>query len=348
VAEARFDEALAADPAGLIALGCAMMASGKGGKAVALVAQVVAKHPDDPLLRRAAETILTHKVPSFHRDMLADEARNRAYRRAIERAGVQGKAVLDIGAGSGLLAMLAARAGAARVYACEANEALAATAATIVAANGFGDRIRVLPCHSSALDRDRDLGGGIDLIVSEIFSHDLVGEGALPALAHAMVALAAPGARILPARASIRVALAEFSGRQNGRVGMVEGFDLGLFDRHVPRALNVVTDHPKLALRSAPQDLFVFDFQRGGGFPAAGASVRLRATGAHPNGIVQWLRLQLDDEVSYENVPGAGERSHWPAIFHPFDADLSPEPGTEIEVHGWHDERRLLIWPDGI
>lgn len=346
--DARVDEALVADPAGLIALGCAMMASGKGDKAVALVAQVLAEHPDDPLLRRAAEAILTHKLPGFHREMLADEARGRAYWRAIERAGVEGKTVLDIGAGSGLLAMLAARAGAARVYACEANEALAATAEAIVAANGFGGRVRILPCHSSALDRDRDLGGGVDLIVSEIFSHDLVGEGALPALAHAMAELAAPDARILPARASIRVALAEFSGRQSRRIGTVQGVDLSLFGRHVPRALNLVTNHPRLALRSAPQDLFAFDFQRSRGFPAARASVRLGATDGRANGIAQWLRLQLDDEISYENVPGAGERSHWPAVFHPFDADLAPEPGGAIEVHGWHDERRLLIWADGV
>src|SRR4051812_23699929 len=98
----RIDEALLADPERLIALGCSLMESGKGDKAVALVEAVLARQPDDALLRGAAEAILTYRVPGFHSDMLADYGRNRAYRRAIEDADVRDKTVLDIGAGSGL------------------------------------------------------------------------------------------------------------------------------------------------------------------------------------------------------------------------------------------------------
>ena len=344
--ETRIDDALLSEPARLITLGCALMESGKGDKAVALVEQALAKRPDDPLLRRAAEAILTYKVPGFHREMLADEARNKAYRQAIEGADLAGKKVLDIGAGSGLLAMMAARAGAARVFACEANPALAATARAIVAANGCDDRVRILASHSSALDAERDLDGGVDLIVSEIFSNDLIGEGALPALGQAMTALAKPGARILPAAATIRVALAEYDGKKHPPIGAVEGFDLGPFSRHAARAFNIATDHRKLALRSAPCDLFRFDFQNGRAFPEGRATVHAEAAGGRVNGIVQWIRLELDEDVAYENAPGEGARSHWPAIFHPFDAAIDPPAGAGIAIHGWHDERRLLIWGD--
>ena len=343
--ETRIDDALLKEPARLIALGCALMESGRGDKAVALVEQALAKRPDDPLLREAAEAILTYKIPGFHREMLADEARNSAYRQAIEGADLAGKSVLDIGAGSGLLAMMAARAGAARVFACEANPALAATARAIVAANGFGDRVRILACHSSALDAERDLGGGADVIVSEIFSNDLIGEGALRALAHAMTALARPGARILPSAATIRVALADYDGRGHPPIGTVEGLDLALFNRHAARAFNVATDHRRLALRSAACDLFRFDFQHAREFPEARATVRAEAAGGRVNGIVQWIRLELDDDVAYENAPGERTRSHWPAIFHPFDAAIEPRAGAGFAIHGWHDERRLLIWP---
>ena len=343
--ETRIHDALLKEPARLLALGCALMESGKGDKAVALVEQALAKRPDDLLLHRAAEAILTYKIPGFHREMLADEARNGAYRQGIEGADLAGKSVLDIGAGSGLLAMMAARAGAARVFACEANPALAATARAIVAANGFGDRVRILACHSSALDAARDLDGGADLIVSEIFSNDLIGEGALPALAQAMTVLAKPGARIVPAAATIRVALADYDGKSHSPIGTVEGLDLGLFNRHAARAFNLATDHRKLALRSAACDLFRFDFQNARPFPEPRASVRANAAGGRVNGIVQWIRLELDDDVAYENAPGEGARSHWPAIFHPFDEAVEPAAGAGIAIHGWHDERRLLIWP---
>jgi predicted O-methyltransferase YrrM len=343
VPKTRIDDDLIAEPDRLIALGCAMIESGKGDKAVALAEAALAARPHDALLREAAEAILTYKVPGFHRDMLADEARNRAYRAAIEAAGVAGKTVLDIGAGSGLLAMMAARAGAAQVYACEANAALAATARAIVAANGFADRVRVLARHSTTLDAGRDLGGGVDLIVSEIFGHDLIGEGALPSLSHAMAKLARPGARIVPARAAIRVALAEYGGRHMP-VGTVDGFDLGLFDRHTERQFNVAADHHRLALRSAAHDLFRFDFREGHAFPAARSAIRAEANGGRVNGIAQWIRLELDEWVTYENAPEMGAVSHWPVIFHPLERELAPPAGSEVAIHGWHGERRLLIW----
>lgn len=322
-----------------------MVDSGKGDKAVALAEAVLAAHPEDALLRGAAEAILTYKVPGFHRDMLADKPRNRAFRQAIENAGVRGKSVLDIGAGSGLLAMMAVRAGAARVYACEANAALAATARAIVAANGFADRIEIIARHSTTLDASRDLGGGVDLIVSEIFGHDLIGEGALPSLSHAMAEAARPGARIVPAGAAIRVALAEYGGR-HVPVGRVDGFDLGLFDRHTERPFNLASDHHRLVLRSKPCDLFHFDFRNGCDYPQARTAILAQATGGRVNGIVQWIRLELDEELAYENAPETGAISHWPAIFHPLDRELATSPGDEVAIHGWHGERRLLIWPE--
>jgi SAM-dependent methyltransferase len=340
------DEQFAAHPGRFITLGRAMMASGKGDKAVALVEQALERNPEDPLLRCCAEAILTHKVPGFHRDMLADDDRNRAYRAAIEGTGLAGKRVLDIGAGSGLLAMMAARAGARRVYACEANEALAATAREIVAANGFADTIQVLVSHSTKLDAHRDLDGGVDFIVSEIFSHELIGEGALASLHHAATRLAKPGARILPARASIRVALAELREGPAPRIERVEGFDLGPFNRHAGRTRLVATNSEKLAQRSAAQDLFRFDFQAAADHSERRSRVLLESSGGPANGVVQWIRLELTDHVSYENVPGRGESSHWPAVFHPFEDALSPIAQGSIAVAGWHDESKLLIWMD--
>jgi type II protein arginine methyltransferase len=333
------NKGFAGRPGHLVAMGTALMAAGEGRKALALVRQALAGAPDDRAMREAASVVLSHQVPGFHLGMLADDERNGAFRRAIERHAA-GRTVLDIGAGSGLLAMIAARAGAAHAFALEANEALAETAREIVAANGLAGKVTVIGRHSTRVTRE-EIGGGADLIVSETFSHHLVGEGALPSLRHALEALARPGARMLPAGASIRIALARYS-RRRRPAGEVEGFDLSLFNRHADLARDVATDDPKLERRSEAADLFSFDLQACGFAPEERARVVLDSTGGRVDGAVQWIRLRLDEEEVYENAPGGV--SHWALVFHPFGEPLETAAGEPIAVEAWRDELRYRLW----
>ena len=55
-----------------------------------------------------------------HRNMLTDKVRMSLYAEAIPAVVKSGDAVLDIGTGSGVLALLSIRAGASKVYAVEA------------------------------------------------------------------------------------------------------------------------------------------------------------------------------------------------------------------------------------
>ena len=64
--------------------------------------------------------------------MVNDHARNRAIERSIAALGVRGKTVVEIGSGTGLIALLFAKHGAARVVGCEMNATLAAAAQKIV------------------------------------------------------------------------------------------------------------------------------------------------------------------------------------------------------------------------
>jgi type II protein arginine methyltransferase len=289
--------------------------------------------------------ITTHGVPGFHHGMLFDAPRNAAYRAAIERFA-PGRRVLDIGTGSGLLAMMAARAGAAHVDACEANPLIAATAREIIAANGLADRITVHACHSGKLDRVRDLGGGADLIVSEIFHDNLVGEGVLPSLDHARGELGVPGVVFLPGRASLRVALADSSAfEEDGAIGLVEGFDLGAFNRHVSNTRNIAADSARLALRSAPAEPFAFDFDEDGPCTAPRrAECALVSNGGPVTGVVQWLRLEFAPDLAYENAPGASGPSHWTLRYTPLRHPRTTRPGDVIDIGGWHDLRTLVLW----
>ena len=77
--------------------------------------------------------------PGVHRLMIQDHARTDAYRRAIESVA-RGKRVLDVGTGTGILSMFAARAGAAHVDAVDSS-AIIELARDVAEDNGFGDKI---------------------------------------------------------------------------------------------------------------------------------------------------------------------------------------------------------------
>ena len=297
------------DPAAFLALGLALAASPAGGLALALVERALARHGGDPAWEAAARVIRTAHVPEFHHQMLRDRARNAAYGAAIARFA-PGRTVLDIGTGSGLLAMMAARAGAARVFACEANPMLAISARAVIAANGLADRITVFDCHSTKLDRQRDLRGGVDMVVSELFAEGVIGEGVIASLAHARADLAAPGALVLPGRADIMVALAQFP-TPAATAGIVEGFDLGAFEPHIRHRNRRTADDPLLALRSPAISLLGFDFAAGDPPESGAAQGTLLSTGGTVSGLAQWLRLTFADDIVYENRPGSGPDHHW-------------------------------------
>lgn len=100
---------------------------------------------------RAFDAVADAVASSSYLDMLNDTPRNEAFAAAIARVA-PGVHVLDIGTGTGLLALLAAAAGAAQVTACEVFPPMARVARRVVAANGdAGGRVRVIAKRSSEL-----------------------------------------------------------------------------------------------------------------------------------------------------------------------------------------------------
>jgi hypothetical protein len=83
--------------------------------------------PTTMVIRDIVHQSLSTGVPAYHWRMLRDEPRNAIYARAIARHVRAGMTVLEIGTGAGLLALMAARAGA-RVVTCESNPMIAAAA----------------------------------------------------------------------------------------------------------------------------------------------------------------------------------------------------------------------------
>ena len=88
-------------------------------------------------LQKDLHTYSIHAVRCLQKDMLEDHKRTGAYYQAVmqNRRQFEGKVVLDVGTGSGILAIFAAKAGARKVYAVEATP-MAKFAQSLVEHNG--------------------------------------------------------------------------------------------------------------------------------------------------------------------------------------------------------------------
>lgn len=137
-----------------------------------------------------------------HLLMLRDQPRVGAYAAALRahRGALEGRVVLDVGAGSGILSLLAAKhAGAARVYAVEAAPTMARLARELVRRNGLEQTVQVIEGRAE----DVELPEKVDCIVSEWMGFYLLHESMLDSVISARDRWLKPGGLMLPSSARI-------------------------------------------------------------------------------------------------------------------------------------------------
>lgn len=134
----------------------------------------------------------------IHVAMLNDRMRTSSFLAGIAETVNSGDVVLDIGTGTGVLALAAARAGAKHVYAVEAS-AVGDVAEAIFEANGMADRITLLRGWSTRIS----LPERADVLVSEIIGNEPLGENVLEVTRDARRRLLKPGARMVPSKVRI-------------------------------------------------------------------------------------------------------------------------------------------------
>ena len=332
------------NPMGMALLCTALRTKGFHADAIALARAAIEMAPQDLAVRDAARKSLSAGVFEYYGPMLHDGRRNRCYALAIERAVRPGMRVLEIGTGAGLLAMMAARAGA-DVVTCESNPVVAAAARDVVAQNGLADRIRVIAKKSTDLVIGEDLPEKPELLISELVHDTLFGEGINPNLADAHKRLLAPDSRVLPPRCELRCALIEAKPGVRARpLDIVEGFDLSAFNIVTAPPSGKLRANPRnAALRSAPYSAMTMEYSRPPPFGPTSQTVTLRSSGGHVNAVAQWVRIDFGDGIVFENNPFDGQVSHWGSPLHPLLEPLETAAGELIDVHWRLMTNQLLL-----
>ena len=340
----RLAESQPNDAQAQIDFGMSALRDGNGDAAIEALRRGVALDPGHMPARTSLGKLLRARVPQWHFLMLGDEARNAAYDAAIRRAVKPGALVLDIGTGSGLLAMMAVRAGAGHVFACEAEPALAAKAREIVRANGMDDRITIIPKRSLDLRVGQDLPRRVDVLISEIVDEVLLGEGIVRTLGHALSELVAEGAAAVPRTGVIYAMLVDSPAlHQREHVRYAAGFDVSLFNEFSRYSCSAAElDRFDYHPLSRPIEVFRFDFTRPG-IVAESRSLRLpitaRGTG---HALVTWFDLLLDDQHAVSSSPRSPS-SHWTQVVHVCGNPPVVEVGDAVSVQASHDTHDLCF-----
>ena len=295
-----------------------------------------------------ARRLLSSLVPGYHVPMMNDTRRNVAWDSALRRAIHPYTCALEIGTGGGMLALMAARAGAKKIITCERDPILASVAREIVERNGFADRIKIISKPSAQLLPGEDVEVPADLLFCDIFADDLFDFEPLTALADARRRLTKPDAVIMPAAGAIRLALANWESYAAAwHIDHAMGFDLTPFADFVPPSIRVLIGDVHLKLRSEEAEAFRFDFASLTQ-PAEGRLelALVAAENAEVNGIAHWIRLELDADTVLQARPEHEAVSFSSPYFWPWPEPVYMRRGETLRVAVAHDGKRLMIWPD--
>ncbi|MCK6552275.1 50S ribosomal protein L11 methyltransferase [Myxococcota bacterium] len=275
----------------------------------------------------------------LQRRMVGDRWRTDAFARGIAEAVRPGDVVLDVGTGTGILAMLAAKAGAKRVYAIDQSE-IAQTAANLVKANGLSDVIKVLRGPAAELELDEP----VDLLMSEWLGHMAFVEAMLDDVIVARDRHLAKGGRMLPSHVRTFLApvddpvLFEHDGPGFWRTP-VHGLDFSALEPlELAQGRSVQIRVEPAALLAKGREMASLDLVTArvdDPWTSGEVEFEARRDGVL-NGFVGWFDIDLSKSHRLDTGPMHPE-THWSQTYFPFE----PRPvkrGQKISV-GYRLER---------
>lgn len=313
------------------------------GEAVALSAWARALAPDDGYVRHVTAGIIGRQVPAWHWGIARDERRNLAYDRAIRNSVTSDSVVLEIGTGTGILAMMAARAGARHVYTIEIVPVIADAARANIAANGYADKITVITADAMTVKAGDQLPGRCNLFLHEIIANDLLSEDVLKLTAHARAELLTEEAVHLPNTIWATGQLANLCVKQSRQpLGEQAGFDLSAIDMLIPPAALGKGPLKDFRPLSQPRQLIRFDLSGRTPHPPLDVFCEMQIDQAGlATHIFQWIGFEFPDGTRFENPPTVA--SSWAVRLW----DMAPRQvavGDTLLLRARHDATTLMVF----
>jgi type I protein arginine methyltransferase len=262
-------------------------------------------------------------------EMIADRIRIDAYRNALARVVKQDSIVLDLGAGTGILSLLACTTGAAHVYAIEPSDMIE-VGTELARANGFADRITFI----QAFSQDVMLPRPATILISDLRGVLPLHGAHLPTIIDVRRRLLAADAILIPQADTIRAQLVGDRVLHERTVGPWRtpqyGLDLSAALRWAPNRPQKANLVPNQLIGEAASLATLH-------YPTIdSANVRSeciwKASGdALAHGLALWFDASLAPGVSFSNAPSS-PRTIYGQFFFPFPDEVALTRGDNVAV----------------
>lgn len=279
---------------------------------------------------------------SGYGQMIADRVRMDAYAQALRSAIRPESVVLEIGAGPGVLSVLACQLGARRVFAIE-SQSIIQVAREVAATNKCADRIEFF----EAMSTEVELPVRADVIVSDLRGILPLFEQHIPSIVDARRRFLAPGGLLIPRLDKIWAAVLEAPKTYGEIVGAWECNSLK--QDLQPARRRAVNDVRKM--RASPDQLLTepklwaaLDYTIIENPDVQGRldwTVQRAGTG---HGLLVWFETDLADGVRFSNAPGEAESIYGAFLFpwiHPVPLVPGQVVSAEVEAKLMEDD---YVW----
>jgi SAM-dependent methyltransferase len=263
-----------------------------------------------------------------HASYLGDHQRQDAYARALT-SHLHGtrRSVLDLGSGSGLLGLLAARAGAERVYAVDSGPVIG-PAAEVAKRSPFADRI----VHIRGRSAEIELPELVDLAVCDQIGGFAYDAGVLEDFADVRQRLLARDGVLVPSGFRLFVAPAECAAvrEQIERwQSCPAGFDFGFFGELAVNTEHRVEAHDVRVLGSAVEvGHIASDYVE----PIKGGGTSTVAIDGRCDGLVGYFEAEMAPGITMTNDPSNPERIHRWCNLYPISTRVNIRRGQAAHI----------------